>query len=139
DERLGLVVRRIVRARIDAAARIRAVGAALVRRRRVDRRDDVAIRLGDAPEALRGESLRPQAVALHRMWRPAHHAIAAMKAEAGMVKIHAQTMLPATPQRTVDMLRVDPTPTMAPVIVCVVETGMPSSLAMKSVIAPPVS
>src|SRR6478672_3787034 len=57
---------------------------------------------------------------------PIHHAIAAMKAEAGIVKIQAQTMLPATPQRTADARRVDPTPTMAPVIVCVVDTGTPS-------------
>ena len=62
-----------------------------------------------------------------------------MKAEAGMVKIHAQTMLPATPQRTAETRRVDPTPTIAPVIVCVVETGIPNALAMKSMIAPPTS
>ena len=62
-----------------------------------------------------------------------------MNAEAGMVKIHAHTMLPATPQRTVEMLRVEPTPTIAPVMVCVVETGMPMAVARKSVMAPPVS
>jgi hypothetical protein len=44
-----------------------------------------------------------------------------------MVKIQAQTMLPATPQRTAEALRVAPTPTMAPVMVCVVDTGMPSA------------
>ena len=38
----------------------------------------------------------------------------AMKAEAGMVKIHAHTMLPATPQRTAEKLLVAPTPTIAP-------------------------
>ena len=65
------------------------------------------------------------------MWVPAHQLIAAMKAEAGMVKIHAQTMLPATPQRTVEKLRVEPTPTTAPVMVCVVETGMPNAVATK--------
>ena len=32
-----------------------------------------------------------------------------------------------------------PTPTKAPVIVCVVETGMPRLVAANSVIAPPVS
>ena len=42
-----------------------------------------------------------------------------------MVKIHAHTMLPATPQRTADGWRTEPTPTMAPVMVCVVDTGMP--------------
>ena len=48
-----------------------------------------------------------------------------MPADAGMVTIHAITMLPATPQRTADEPRVVPTPMMAPVIVCVVDTGMP--------------
>jgi hypothetical protein len=55
-----------------------------------------------------------------------------MKADAGIVKIHAHTILPATPQRTAETFRVEPTPTMAPVIVCVVETGMPSPVAVKS-------
>jgi len=50
-------------------------------------------------------------------WWPSHHPMPAMKAAAGMVKIHAHTMLPATPQRTAETLRVEPTPTMAPVIV----------------------
>ena len=48
-------------------------------------------------------------------------------------------MLPATPQRTAEALRVEPTPTIAPVMVCVVDTGMPSPVARNSVIAPPVS
>ena len=38
---------------------------------------------------------------------------------------HAQTMRVATPQRTAESLCVAPTPMIAPVIVCVVETGMP--------------
>ena len=59
-----------------------------------------------------------------------------MKADAGIVKIQAQTMLPATPQRTAEALRTVPTPTIAPVIVCVVDTGMPSPVAMNSVSAP---
>ena len=42
-------------------------------------------------------------------------------------------------QRTADTLRAAPTPTIAPVIVCVVETGMPRPVTRKSVIAPPVS
>ena len=56
-----------------------------------------------------------------------------------MVSTQAQTMLPATPQRTADIFRVDPTPTMAPVMVCVVDTGIPSIVARNRVIAPPVS
>src|SRR4029450_11387575 len=43
---------------------------------------------------------------------------------AGMVRIQAQTMRPATPQRTADRRRVAPTPTIAPVMVWVVEAGM---------------
>ena len=48
---------------------------------------------------------------------------AAMSAEAGIVSTQAQTIWPATPQRTADRRRVAPTPTIAPVIVCVVLTG----------------
>ena len=62
-----------------------------------------------------------------------------MKAEAGIVKIHAITMLPATPQCTELARRVEPTPTIAPVIVWVVETGIPKKLARNRVKAPPVS
>ena len=39
----------------------------------------------------------------------------------------AQTIWPATPQRTARRRRIEPTPTIAPVIVWVVETGMPSA------------
>ncbi len=42
-----------------------------------------------------------------------------------MVNTHAQTMRPAMPQLTARVPRVMPTPTMAPVMVCVVETGIP--------------
>ncbi len=42
-------------------------------------------------------------------------------------------------QRTALARCVAPTPTMAPVMVCVVDTGMPSMVAVKSLIAPPVS
>ena len=48
-------------------------------------------------------------------------------------------MLPATPQRTALARCTEPTPTMAPVMVCVVETGIPIKVAINSVIAPPVS
>jgi len=61
-----------------------------------------------------------------------------MKAEAGIVKTHAHTMLPATPHRTAETFLVEPTPTIAPVMVCVVETGIPSAVARNSVIATPV-
>src|SRR6266566_2822160 len=57
----------------------------------------------------------------------------------GIVSTQAQTILRATPHFTADSLRVAPTPIMAPVIVWVVETGMPASVAPKRVIAPAVS
>ena len=58
---------------------------------------------------------------------------------AGIVKIQAQMMFPATPQRTALALCVEPTPTIAPVIVWVVDTGTPKAVAANKVIAPPVS
>src|ERR1700704_4619725 len=62
-----------------------------------------------------------------------------MPAEAGIVIPHAYTIELATFQRTAETRRAAPTPTMAPVMVCVVETGPPSKVAMNSVAAPPVS
>ncbi|MNV87556.1 hypothetical protein D3C71_1816900 [compost metagenome] len=56
-----------------------------------------------------------------------------------MVTTQAMTILPARPQRTAETRRAAPTPMMAPVIVWVVDTGMPSHVAPKSVSAPPVS
>ena len=55
----------------------------------------------------------------------------------GMVRIHAQTTFLATPQRTADMRRLAPTPTMAPVMVWVVDTGMPEAEAKNNVDAAP--
>src|SRR5436305_473432 len=43
----------------------------------------------------------------------------------GIVSTHAHTTRPATPHRTAESRRDAPTPTIAPVIVCVVDTGMP--------------
>src|SRR5215212_10802341 len=48
-------------------------------------------------------------------------------------------MRPATPHFTADNLRVAPTPTIDPVIVCVVETGVPVSVTYASVSAAAVS
>src|SRR4051812_40632802 len=62
-----------------------------------------------------------------------------MSADIGIVRTHAQTIRPAIPHRTADNRFVAPTPTIAPVIVCVVLTGTPSELARKSVNAPAVS
>src|SRR4029079_16590063 len=51
-----------------------------------------------------------------------------------MVRIQAHTTLPATPHRTAESRWVDPTPTIAPVMVCVVDTGIPL-LAVKNSVA----
>ena len=60
-------------------------------------------------------------------------------AEHGIVRIQAQTILPATPQRTAERRCIDPTPTMAPVMVCVVLTGIPSLAVKNNIAAAPVS
>ena len=67
------------------------------------------------------------------------YAAAAIPAEQGIVNNHAQTICPATPQRTAVMRRSDPTPVMAPVMVCVVLTGIPRKVDKNSVMAAPVS
>jgi len=73
-----------------------------------------------------------------RTRRPRYQKIAAITALHGIVSTHAQTIVAAIPQRTAESFFVAPTPTMAPVIVCVVDTGMPSAVAKNSVAAPPV-
>src|SRR5205814_9851153 len=65
--------------------------------------------------------------------------IAANMAAAGIVRTHAQTILPATRHFTADSRVVEPTPAIAPVIVCVVETGIPINVAANKVIDPAVS
>src|SRR5262245_40961349 len=64
---------------------------------------------------------------------------AATPPAAGMVRIQAHTIRAATPQRTLEALVVDPTPTIEPVIVWVVDTGTPPKVARKRVMAPAVS
>src|SRR5215471_10238707 len=71
--------------------------------------------------------------------RTSRYVPAAMRPDAGIVRIHAQTMRCATPQRTADRRRIDPTPMIAPVMVCVVLTGIPKYVAMNSEIEPAVS
>src|SRR4051812_50037573 len=65
--------------------------------------------------------------------------MAAKIAAAGIVRTQAQTMRPATRHFTADRRVVDPTPAIAPVIVWVVETGMPINVAPNKVQAPAVS
>src|SRR5216683_3382833 len=67
------------------------------------------------------------------------NAIAANAAAAGIVKTQAQTIRPATRHLTADRRVVDPTPAIAPVMVCVVDTGIPAAVAPNNVIAPAVS
>ena len=55
---------------------------------------------------------------------------APIPAAAGIVITHAQTIWRATPHRTAERRRVAPTPTIAPVIVCVVLMPTPSIVAM---------
>lgn len=62
-----------------------------------------------------------------------------MAAAPGMVKSHAHAMRWVTPQRTAVRRRDAPTPTIPPVIVWVVLTGMPKWAVPMSVIAPAVS
>ena len=64
---------------------------------------------------------------------------APIKAAPGIVAIQANTILRVIPHRTAVSLREAPTPTIAPVIVCVVLTGMPKCAVLMSVIAPAVS
>ena len=63
----------------------------------------------------------------------------ARTAAAGSVKTHAVAMSTPMLQRTLNMRRVIPTPKMAPVMVCVVLTGIPNHEASKIVRPPPVS
>lgn len=62
--------------------------------------------------------------------------MAANVAETGMVKIQAQIKLMVTPQRTAETLFTTPTPTIDPVMVCVVETGIPKCSVIPKVTAP---
>ena len=57
-----------------------------------------------------------------------------MIAAAGSVTTQATTMRRAMAQRTADSFLAAPTPTMEPVMVCVVDTGMPSHVAPNSVV-----
>src|SRR5580692_4430987 len=71
--------------------------------------------------------------------RPAWKRIAPSRAAPGMVRTQAKTMRRVTPQRTAERRRDAPTPTMAPVMVCVVLTGMPKCAVPISVRAPAAS
>ena len=65
--------------------------------------------------------------------------VGATAAVPGMVRTQAQTTRPATPQRTALSRFSEPTPTIAPVMVCVVLTGTPPKMVSTRVHAAPVS
>ena len=67
-----------------------------------------------------------------------YQAAAEMLADAGIVMIHAHTIREANPHLTAETRLDRPTPIIAPVMVCVVETGMPNDVAKKSAMAPDV-
>src|SRR5438477_4012549 len=82
------------------------------------------------------QATRPTIIEINRMIKK-HNA--ANTAAAGIVKTQAQTILPATRHLTADSRVVDPTPAIAPVIVWVVDTGIPAAVAPNNVSAPAVS
>ncbi len=69
----------------------------------------------------------------------AKYARAPMHPAAGIVRIHAQTILTVTPHLTALMRRMAPKPTIEPAMVCVVLTGMPAAAVANRVAAAPVS
>jgi len=62
-----------------------------------------------------------------------------MRDETGIVRIQAQNIFVVTPHFTAEAPFVAPTPMIAPVMVCVVLTGMPKCVAKNKVSAPAVS
>ena len=64
---------------------------------------------------------------------------AAIAMETGMVRIHAYKRLMETPHFTAVTRRVMPVPIIAPVMVCVVLTGIPKASVKNNSMAPAVS
>src|SRR5215213_9491563 len=62
-----------------------------------------------------------------------------MAALIGIVRTQAQTIRAATPQRTAETRWLDPTPMIAPLMTCVVDTGSPRYDAPRIVTAAAVS
>ena len=79
----------------------------------------------------------PFFLAAQRKLSPTYQNAAAIRPEAGMVSTQATTRLKVSPHRTAFTSCAVPTPTMAPVMVCVVDTGMPPSVASPRLMAPP--
>src|SRR5947207_11366870 len=74
-----------------------------------------------------------------RIGRRTRNARPATRPAAGIVRIQAVTMLPATPQRTAENRSLEPTPMIAELITWVVETGTPKWLAPRMIVAAVVS
>src|SRR3954454_19279764 len=110
-----------------------------------DRRDDrnpavTVVCQRNEHDADDGEHEENRGSAIHQLNNPTTpYASAAMAKAPGIVRIQAHTTRPATPQRTADSRRAAPTPTMPPVMVCVVDTGMPCAEVKKSAAAADVS
>src|SRR5512143_1698613 len=103
------------------------------------RRGGILQARGEGKAPPRAPRTSPAAVPAPRYPRSAEaisQATAATAAEAGIVTIQAMTIRSATPHLTAERRRDAPTPMIAPVIVCVVETGMPAREAPISVTAP---
>src|ERR1035437_1420086 len=94
----------------------------------------------DAAEGLAtGLDRTQETQACRRKNRIKQKVAADMTAAAGIVSSQAHTIRLATPQRTADNRWTAPTPTMAPVIVCVVLTGIPARAVANRVMAPALS
>src|SRR3954471_2520745 len=100
-------------------------GAELARRQREEQQGDQ----GRGQEE--GDALVHRQATTLMSEEPIH----AMTKAPGMVSTQAHTTRLATPHRTAESRRLAPTPTMAPVMVCVVETGMPAAEAKNKVLA----
>ena len=93
-----------------------------------------------APESIAAvSSVLFQFKVRERCSRMSQYVPMATTADAGMVRIQAQTIRCATPHRTAESRCAAPTPMITPVMVWVVRTGMPAIAVPKSVMAPAVS
>ena len=97
------------------------------------------MRIARFDEQMRSVIMSGKLATLYYTVRGQELVTAAMMAAAGIVSTQATTRLKVTAQRTALTSWAEPTPTMAPVMVCVVETGMPKEEARNRVIAPLVS
>src|SRR5690606_25284388 len=117
---------------------------------RADERRWMKVGIGHGTDLLTGPSVvaakarraAPAAARHHcvplSMFRPIIQNSAAIRPAAGMVRTQATSRFMVTAQRTAFTSCAVPTPTIAPVIVCVVETGTPAIVASARLRAPPI-